>query len=305
MDRLLNDRTRKTRTHSMVLTTQQQTSILQLILALFKTAPGAMNLTILGSQLNNGQSLADLAQSLAQSALFFDKHYPTQLSHAEFAASFINDLIGSRASESNKNLLIDFIARKQANSASQGEIIAEVTGALSSVSFSDANWGKASRHYNTYNVSRVVNHLFDNTFSPANKAVVADHMLTQISAGKTFGDMVVWAIDTVAGVDRDNVVWGNAAMLLNNRTEVARYYSIDRAGIAIDRAVLQKILANVTVDARTIVTAKAAIDDLLSDGGASSGHATGDFRLDEVLKTQKRTASSMPQEKTQPAELMT
>lgn len=67
-----------------------------------------MNLTILGSQLNNGQSLADLAQSLAQSALFFDKHYPAQLSHAEFAASFINDLIGSRASESNKNLLIDF-----------------------------------------------------------------------------------------------------------------------------------------------------------------------------------------------------
>lgn len=147
--------------------------------------------------------------------------------------------------------------------------------------------------------------MFDNTFSPANKAVVADHMLTQISAGKTFGDMVVWAIDTVAGVDRDNVVWGNAAMLLNNRTEVARYYSIDRAGIAIDRAVLQKILANVTVDARTIVTAKAAIDDLLSDGGASSGHGTGDFRLDEALKTQKRNASSMPQEKTQPAELMT
>lgn len=288
----------------MVLTIQQQTSILQLILALFNTAPGAVNLTILGSQLQNGQLLTNLAQSLAQSALFFDKHYLAQLSHAEFATSFIDDLVGNRASESDKNLMVGFITHKQANGATQGEIIAEVTGALSSVSFSDPNWGKASLHYNTHNVSRVVNHLFDDTFSPVNKSVVIDHMLTQISAGKTFGDMVVWAVDTVASVDHDNVVWGNAAVLLNNRTEVARYYSIDRAGIAIDRESLQKILAKVTVDARTIVTAKAAIDNLLDDGSALSSRANEDFRLDEVLKTQKSNGSTMPQGKTKPAEFV-
>jgi len=288
----------------MMLTIQQQTSILQLILALFNTAPGAMNLTILGLQLQNGQLLTNLAQSLAQSALFFDKHYLVQLSHTEFATSFIDDLVGNRASESDKNLMVDFIAHKQANGATQGEIIAEVTGALSSVSFSDPNWGKASLHYNTHNVSRVVNHLFDNTFSPANKAVVVDHMLTQISAGKTFGDMVVWVVDTIAGVDRDNVVWGNAAALLSNRTEVAKYYSIDRAGIAIDHVLLQKILAEVTVDARTIVTAKAAIDNLLSDGGAFASHSDGDLRLDEVLKMQKSNGLFMSQGKTKRAELV-
>ncbi|MDE2388998.1 MAG: hypothetical protein KGN35_07975, partial [Betaproteobacteria bacterium] len=141
--------------------------------------------------------------------------------------------------------------------------------------------------------------LFENTFSAENKSVVADHMLTQISAGKTFGD-----IDTVAGVDHDNVVWGNAAMQLNNRTEVARYYSIDRAGSVINRETLQKILAKVTVDACTIVTAKAAIDNLLNDGSALSSHVNEDFRLDEVLKMRKSNTPSMLQGKTKPAELV-
>lgn len=288
----------------MMLTIQQQTSILQLILTLFNTAPGAVNLAVLGSRLRNGQSLSNLAQSLTQSALFFDRHYLAQLSHAEFATSFINDLIGNRASESDKNLMVDFITHKQANGATQAEIIAEVTSALSSVSFSDPNWGKASLHYTTYNASKIVNHLFGDAFSPANKSVVVDHMLTQISTGKTFGDMVVWAVDTVADVDHDNVVWGNAAVLLNNRTEVARYYSIDRAGIATDYDALQKILAKVTIDARTIATAKAAIDHLLSDDNGFSGTTNEDFRLDAVLRTKKRDMPSMPKGKTKMIELV-
>ncbi|MBS0587881.1 MAG: hypothetical protein JSS37_07950 [Proteobacteria bacterium] len=200
--------------------------------------------------------------------------------------------------------MVDFITHKQANGATQAEIIAEVTSALSSVSFSDPNWGKASLHYTTYNASKIVNHLFGDAFSPANKSVVVDHMLTQISTGKTFGDMVVWAVDTVADVDHDNVVWGNAAVLLNNRTEVARYYSIDRAGIAIDYDALQKILAKVTVDARTIATAKAAIDHLLSDDNGFSSTTNEDFRLDAVLRTKKRDMPSMPKGKTKMIELV-
>ena len=288
----------------MVLTTQQQTSILQLTLALFNTAPGAVNLTTLGSQLQNGQSLNNLAQSLVQSALFFDKQYPDGSSHAEFAVSFINDLAGNQATECNKNLVIDFVLHRQTTGATRSEIIAEVIGALSSVPFSDPSWGNASLHFNTYNAARVVDRLLDNTFSSTNKSVVVDHMLTQISAGKTLGDMIVWIVDTVANVDFGNVVWGNAAILLNNRTEVAKYYSIDRAGLAIDRVALQKILAKVTVDAHSIATAKAAIDHLLSHGGGLSIRQSEDIRLDRVLRIQKRDMSSMPKGKTKMAELV-
>lgn len=288
----------------MVLTTQQQTSILQLILALFNTAPGAANLTILGSQLQNGQSLSNLAQSLVQSALFFGKHYPDELSHAEFAVSFIDDLAGNRASECNKNLVIDFVLHRQTTGAARSEIIAEVIGALSSVPFSDPAWGNTSLHFNNYNAARVVDRLLDNTFSSTNKSVVVDHMLTQISAGKTLGDMIVWIVDTVANVDSGNVVWGNAAKLLNNRTEVAKYYSIDRAGFAVDREALQQILAKVTIDAHSIVTAKVAIDHLLSHGSGLSIYQSEDVRLDEVLRIQKRDMPSMPKGKTKVVELV-
>lgn len=288
----------------MVLTTQQQTSILQLMLALFNTAPGAVNLTILGSQLQNQQSLGNLAQSLVQSALFFGKHYPDGFSYAEFAVSFINDLAGNRASECNKNLVIDFVLHRQTTGAARSEIIAEVIGALSPVPFSDPSWGNASLHFNTYNAARVVDHLLDNTFSSTNKSVVVDHMLTQISTGKTLGDMVVWIVDTVADVDFGNVVWGNAAMLLNNRTEVAKYYSIDRAGLEVDREALQQILAKVTVDAHSIVTAKAAIDHLLNHGSGLSIYQSEDARLDEVLRIQKRDMPSMPKGKTKMIELV-
>ncbi|QOJ23113.1 MAG: hypothetical protein HRU78_05180 [Gammaproteobacteria bacterium] len=286
----------------MVLTVQQQTSVFQLILALFNTAPGAVNLTILGTRLQNGQSLASVAQSLAQSALFFDKQYHVRLSHTEFASTFIHDLVGNRAAESDKNLVIDFITHKLTAGATQNEMIAQVTGALTSVPFTDSSWGKASLHYQTHNVTRVVNHLLDSTFSPANKSVVVDHMLAQMAADKTFGDMAVWAIDTVAGVDRDNVVWGNAAVLLDNRVAVAGYYSLDRAAHAIDRETLQRILTQVTVDDRTIATAKAAIDNLLSDRSGFSLNMDADFQLDEVLKIQKSVLSSLPRKTVMPIE---
>ena len=289
---------------SMVLTLQQQTSILQLMLAMFNTAPGAVNLTILGSQLQNGQSLASLAQSLSESALFFDKHYPTRLSPAEFAAAFVNDLIGNRASADDRDLLVDYITHQLIAGTTRDELIVELTSVLSSVPSSDITWGKASLYHNTHNVTKIVNYLLGNTFTLANKAVVVDHMLTQMATDKTFGEMIVWAIDTLAGVDHGNVVWGNAAVLFNNRTEVARYYSVHKAGAAIDRVTLQQILAKVTADSRTIAAAKAAVDNVLSNSnGFSDTDNSKDFQLDKVLKTKRRDSLSMPRGRTKPIEL--
>lgn len=124
----------------MTLTAQQQTSILQLILAMFNTSPGAVNLKILGSQLLNDQSLVNLAQSLAESALFFGKNYAA-LSPVEFAATFVDDLFGDRVSTSNKTLIFDFIANQMAAGATQGELISELTSVFSSVPSADPNWG--------------------------------------------------------------------------------------------------------------------------------------------------------------------
>jgi hypothetical protein len=288
----------------MAFTLPQQTSILQLMLAMFNTAPGASNLMFLGSLLQNGQSLASLAQSLAESSLFFDRQYAAYLKPDEFAAKFVNDLAGDRVSIGDKNLVIDYMTHRMIVGATQSELIAELLSTLSPIPASNLNWGKAASHHNTRNATKVVTHLLGSTFTPANIAVVVDYMLAQMAAGKTFGEMVVWAIDTVIGVDHGNVVWGKAAVLFNHRTEVSKYYSIDKAGTTIDRAALRQILAKVTVDTGTVAAAKTAIDHLLSNGSGFSDDAGDDFQFDKVLVVRKNNVLSMPRGTAKRVELM-
>lgn len=288
----------------MVFTLQQQTSILQLMLAMFNTAPGASNLMFLGSLLQSGQSLASLAQSLTESSLFFDRQYAAYLKPDEFAAKFVNDLVGDRVSIDDKNLVIDYMTHRMIAGATQSELIAELLGTLSPIPALNLNWGKAASHHNTRNATQIVTHLLGSTFTPGNIAVVVDYMLAQMAAGKTFGDMVMWAIDTVIGVDHGNVVWGKAAVLFNNRTEVSKYYSVDKAGTTIDRAVLRQILAKVTVDTGTVAAAKMTIDHLLSNVSGFSDDAGDDFQFDKVLVVRKNNVLSMPRGAAKRAELM-
>lgn len=288
----------------MVFTLQQQTSILQLMLAMFNTAPGASNLMFLSSLLQSGQSVTDLAQSLAESSLFFDRQYAAYLKPDEFAAKFVNDLTGDRVSIGDKNLVIDYITHRMIAGATQSELIAELLSTLSPIPVSNLNWGKAASHHNTRNATKVVTHLLGSTFTLANIAVVVDYMLAQMATGKTFGEMVVWAIDTVIGVDHGNVVWGKAAVLFNHRTEVSKYYSIDKAGTTIDRVALRQILAKVTVDAETVAAAKTAIDHLLSNGSGFSDDAGDDFQFDKVLVVRKNNVLPMPRGTVKRAELM-
>lgn len=279
----------------MALTFQQQTSIIQLMLAMFNTAPGASNLMFLGSLLQSGQSLAGLAQSLTESSLFFDRQYAAYLKPDEFAAKFVNDLVGDRVSTGDRSLVIDYMTHRMIAGATQGELIAELLSILSPIPASNPNWGKAASHHNARNATKVITHLLGSTFTPANIAVVVDYMLAQMAAGKTFGEMIVWAIDTVTGVDHDNVVWGNAAVLLNNRIEVSKYYSVDKVGTTIDRAAMRQILAKVTVDTVTVAAAKTTIDHLLSNDNDFSNDAGDDFQVDKVLVIKKNNVLPMPQ----------
>jgi len=289
---------------SMARTIQQQTSILQLVLAMFNTSPGAANLRILSSQLTNDQSLVNLAQSLAESALFIGKDY-AGLSAAEFAATFVDDLFGDRVSTINKTLIFDFIANQMAIGVTQSELISELTGVFSSIPPSDPNWGKAALHYNTCNAAKIIDHLLADTFVPADKAIVTDHMVAQIAAGKTFGAMIVWAIDTLDRADHDNLVWGRAAALFKNRIEVSKYYSIDEASNAIDLVALQQILSGVTVDADSIGAAKAAIDNLINLNNCLLDTDNKYFQLNKVFKDKERNLVLMSRRRSMAAELIT
>ncbi|MBP6058863.1 MAG: FG-GAP repeat protein [Nitrosomonas sp.] len=102
--------------------------------------------------------------------------------------------------------------------------------------------------------------------------------------------MVEWAIITLDGIDHTDPVWGNAATLFDNRIEVSKYYSIDKAGSATNLTTLQQILTGITADVATVATAKATIDDLLSNPGVidlASLNGSNGFRLDGVLTSDK------------------
>ncbi|MDV6341440.1 hypothetical protein R2103_06620 [Nitrosomonas sp. Is24] len=269
----------------MALPAQQQTVILQLTQAMFNAAPGAIYLEALASPVEAGQSLADLAQSLMGNTLFFGKNYATDLTPKAFADAFIQDLTGDNATADSKALAIDFITGKMAAGATQGEIIADVTGILSAIPVTDPVWGTAALAYNTANAAKIIDNLAGDTVSAGDKTGAIDYILAQMAAGQTFGATVVDLISLLDGMDHADPDWGNAAALFDNRIEVSRYYSIEKAGTATDLVTLQQILTGITPDVATVATAKAAVDNLLDNPVIDLARLDGanGFKLNGVI----------------------
>jgi|CXWL01.1.fsa_nt_gi hypothetical protein len=270
----------------MALTEQQQTSLLQMVQAMFNASPGAIFLDAMGSQLEAEKSLADIAQSLAGNELFLGKNYADDLTPEAFAKAFINDLIADRATEANKTIAIDYIVDRMNAGATQAEMIVEITGLLGGFPESDADWGAAALAYNTNNATRIVDNLVGDTVTSDDKTGAVDYILAQQAAGLTFGQMVDWAVTALDGMDHADLVWGAAATQFDNRIEVSRYYSIEKAGSSTNLATLQQVLAGVTADVVTVATAKTAIDNLLNNAGRSINLAdlngSNGFRLDGI-----------------------
>lgn len=269
----------------MALPVQQQTVILQLTQAMFNAVPGAIYLEALVTQVEAGQSVADLAQSLMGSTLFFGKNYATDLTPEAFADAFIQDLIGDSATPDSKALAIDYVTGKMAAGATQSEVIADVTGILSALPVTDPVWGAAALAYNTGNAAKIVDHLTGDTVSASDKTGAIDYILAQMAAGQTFGATVADLISVLDGMDHADPVWGHAAALFDNRIEVSRYYSIEKAGAATDLATLQQILTGITPDVATIAAAKAAVDNLLGNPVIDLARLDGanGFKLNGVI----------------------
>ena len=264
----------------MALSDQQQTSILQLVQAMFNVAPGAVYLQSLDRLMTgSGKSLADVAQTLFSSSLFA-KNYSSDLTPEQFAVALVDDLAGDRASADNKAWAISYITNKMAGGATQAEIITELTQALTTIPVSDPDWGEAAAHYNTSIATRIIDNLTGDSVAETDKAFAVAYIVNQMAAGQTFGAMVEWAITALDGIDHADPVWGNAATLFDNRIAVSQYYSVDKAGTATDPAILWGVLAEVTTDPDSVIAAKAAIDNLIVD--LSSLNGNNGFRLDET-----------------------
>ena len=107
---------------------------------MFNTTPGAIYLDVLGAQLMDGKSFADLAQFLSGTNLFsehiYNDDYPSSL-----ARSFVNDLVGDHASTDNKIWATNYIIDKLFAGATQAEVVSELTQVLSIIPALDPNCG--------------------------------------------------------------------------------------------------------------------------------------------------------------------
>lgn len=263
---------------------------------MFNATPGAIYLKALNEEALASQSFADLAQAIVNRTSFFienNKRDPFDLfsNHGFVDWSFVIDSItGNNISKVNKEWVINYLNSR--DDISQYQLFREISEALSSISFSDPDLGKAAFFYHSRNAQKIVDNLLSDTVSATDKASIVDYMLAQIDSGKSMGEMIEWAITTLDGIDHSDPVWGNAAMLFDNRIEVSRYYSVDKAINETDFPILIQILESVTIDPATVSLAKAVIDSQqesvksLADLNGSNGFRLGGDLLGESFVTQ-------------------
>ncbi len=254
--------------------TEQQTKVLQLVQAMFGAAPGAIILQAGQEFLSANRSVTDLAQILSGTVAFYGKSYAPSLTPTQFADTFINDLVGNRAASADKALVSGYVVAKMAAGASQAAIISEVTQLLGTVPPANTSWGAAATYYNTSVVTRILDNLVGDTVSVATKAVGVGAVVDLLASGQSIGNVVALLITALDGIDHSDVTWGKAAALFDNRIEVAKYYSVDKAGAATDVGTLQQVLSLVTDAASSVAIAKAMFNAPLS-GTAQDGYLAG------------------------------
>ncbi len=257
----------------MTITATQQSQLLQMAQAMFGAAPGAIYLPPFENALASGASIANLATNLSGCIAFFGHQYPASLSSAQFADTFVTDLLGDRVSPANKAWLSTEIVSKMAAGATVEDIVALATQTLVAVPSANPEWGAAASAYRSSIAMKLVDNLVGNTVAADIKAAVVDYISSQLAAGQSFGQMVELAMSALDNTDHADAIWGNAAALFDHRIEVAAYYSVTKSGTATDLGTLQQTLAGVTADPASVASAESVFDTPLN--GKVSGYLAG------------------------------
>lgn len=97
----------------------------------------------------------------------------------------------------------------------------------------------------------------------AAKAWAVTWIEAQLNGGATKAEVIAASITALRATDEADANWGNAAAALNNKVEVAEWYSVDQLGNATDLATLQNQISTVTSDDTTVTD--------ITSGSAQSG----------------------------------
>ncbi|WP_282756171.1 M10 family metallopeptidase [Desulfuromonas thiophila] len=124
----------------------QQTEVFSLFQAMFQAAPGSTLLQESQSLLQGGYTLAQLAETLGQTAIF-EQFYPAALSDSAFAARLVDQLARDTASPTNRALAQAACVDLLAAGLSRAGLIQQLAEVLPQVPITDPDWGVTAQRF--------------------------------------------------------------------------------------------------------------------------------------------------------------
>lgn len=170
----------------MAITAAERTEMVRVVVGLFDAAPGFKYLNDFIGYAGNPAGL--LNELVADPA--FNVLYPVFLTNQEFAARYVDSLVGDAASAAAKANVVDYFAAQLNAGASRADVIGEALVSLITMDQNDPTWGAAAKQF-------------------ANKVVVAEYYSVEMRGMAT----EVGALQAViANVDADTDVSTPAAI---------------------------------------------------------------------------------------------
>jgi len=131
----------------MALTATQSKSMYQFFALAFNAAPGVTYMNQLDAAINSGMSVTQVVEAFTTKAEFTST-YPGFLSNEAFATRFINNNVGSFATDAAKTAAIADIAAALNAGWSRGKTITQVFTNISNLPETDATWGNVVKLVN-------------------------------------------------------------------------------------------------------------------------------------------------------------
>jgi len=131
----------------MALTATQSKSMYQFFALAFNAAPGVTYMNQLDAAINSGMSVTQVVEAFTSKAEFTST-YPGFLSNEAFATRFINNNVGSFATDAAKTAAIADIAAALNAGWSRGKTITQVFTNISNLPETDATWGNVVKLVN-------------------------------------------------------------------------------------------------------------------------------------------------------------
>jgi S-layer protein len=200
----------------MAITAEARTDIIALVVGMFDAAPGATFLSQFVNAVDAGSTIDTLAADLAGTAAFKGT-YPDLQTNNEFATKFVDNLVGTEASDASKAWAVTWIEAQLNGGATKAEVIVSSINALRAIDETDANWGNAAGALNNkvtvaewYSVDQLGNATDLATLQNQVATVTSDDTtVTDITSGSAqSGDTftLTTGVDTVSGTAANDAI---------------------------------------------------------------------------------------------------